>query len=250
VKPSRAWTILSVLGGMALLVLTSYWFIFLRAPESGTAQTGSSASEPPAQSSDPEAAPPSESLEGTPSSAPESSQPTGPADPHEGEAKAQENPAPGRTEIPGEPPPAPAETAPAAQPSPSAPRPSGGASAAGAGSFQDARQRLEAGEYAAAAKSWSRALAARADAGFTVQIAIVCQGDTLRKAANRTLGSTEFFVLPFMLGNRACYRMCWGDFDDLASAQAGSASVPRFFIEEGGQPIVISFRKALPAGGR
>ena len=250
VKPSRAWTMLSVLGGMALLALTSYWFIFLRAPRSGTVQTDSSASEPPAQASDQEAAPPSESLEGTPSSAPESSQPTGTEDPQKGEAKAQESPAPGPTEIPGESPPAPAGTAPAAQPSPSAPRQAGGASAAAAGSFQDARQRLEAGEYATAAKSWSKALAARADAGFTVQIAIVCQGDTLRKAANRTLGSTEFFVLPFALGNRACYRMCWGDFDDLASAQAGSASVPRFFIEEGGQPVVISFRKALPAEGR
>jgi len=83
-----------------------------------------------------------------------------------------------------------------------------------------------------------------------VQIAIVCQGDTLRKAASRTAGSSEFFVLPFPLGERACYRMCWGSFGDLASAQAARASIPRFFLDEGGQPVVISYRKALPAEGR
>ncbi|MCI0657517.1 MAG: DUF4388 domain-containing protein, partial [Acidobacteria bacterium] len=48
VKPSRPWAMASILGGFVLLGLTSYWFIFLRAPGAAPSETAS-APAPPAQ---------------------------------------------------------------------------------------------------------------------------------------------------------------------------------------------------------
>jgi len=252
VKPSRPWAAASILGGLCLLALTSYWFIFLRAPEAAQTETAS-APAPPAQ----EVTPGETTGDNSTTGAVEGGAIPGTPDSSAAADAAQSVPpeAP-----PSETPPSPpvaedtSGKAAAGQPdsgSPAAPSPEAvTASAAMPKGFRAARAQLDAGEHASSARSWAGAFGAEAARAFTIQIAIACQEETLGKAARRTSGSEPFFVLPFSLGGRPCYRLCWGLFDSLDAAQGSRSTVPSFFLAEGGQPVAVSLRKALPQEGR
>jgi uncharacterized protein DUF4388 len=225
VRPSRAWAMISVFGGLLLLALVSYWFVFLRTPAAAEeAPAASVAVENPPSSDDSSAAPaPAQTATDQPAS-----QPSAPPENVEKGASIEPPPA------------APPADKPPAQPS----------VAAMPGSFREARARLDAGEFASAARRWAAALGEDSATGFTLQIAIACRDDSLRKAAARTDPSGHFFVLPFALQERSCYRLCWGVYPSLEEAQADRGSLPGFFLEEGGHPVVVSLRRAIPPSGR
>jgi len=241
VKSSRPWATASILGGLVLLALTSYWFVFLRGPES----TPTEASSAPAS---PEQAAPSEDAAGEGAPAGGEVRGENPVEPES--SSAGEATAP----IVQEPPaltPEPVAPAPQTPEPPSAQTPSpGAASTPVPAGFRAARSRLDSGEYATAAQSWAGILGGEAARSFTIQVAIACQEESLKKAARRTRDSDPLFVLPFSLGGRPCYRLCWGIYETLDSAQSSRSALPSFFLEEGGQPVVVSLRKALPPEGR
>jgi septal ring-binding cell division protein DamX len=82
---------------------------------------------------------------------------------------------------------------------------------------------------------------------FTLQLAIACQEESVKKAARQTRGSVEFFVVPFPLQGKACYRLCWGAYPTLQLAQEAKSSVPESFRPEGVIPVVVSIKKLSPA---
>jgi septal ring-binding cell division protein DamX len=236
VRPSRDWTAVSIMVGLALLALASYWFVFLRGPAPGKtepahAQSVTEGLPPPEAEGErlPEY-PPSESE----APAPTSEKPVVRDDLPETGA---ENPSGSLVAV------AAAENL---QDSPDLSR---GESAVPS-AFGRARSLLDTGDYAGAAATWSEALRAEPLPNFTVQIAIACQDETLRRAGERTPGSEQFFLLPFALGGRPCYRLCWGTYSNLRTAQAEISSVPAFFLEEGGKPLAVNLQKALPPVGR
>jgi Domain of unknown function (DUF4388) len=225
IRPSRTWAMLSVFGGLLLLALASYWFVFLRTPAAAeeTPSESVAVENPRAAGDDAGAAAPA------PAPAQTADDEAQPSSPPEGVEKgASQEPLPEAT--PGTPPPQPSL---AVMP----------------GSFREARARLDAGEFAAAAREWAGALGEDSAAGFTLSIAIACRDDSLRKAAARTDPSSRFFVLPFALQERSCYRLCWGVYPSLEEAQSDRTSVPGFFLEEGGRPVVVSLRRAIPSSG-
>jgi septal ring-binding cell division protein DamX len=249
-EPSRPWTILSILSGLILLALVSYWFVFLRAPSTAGEATPSESSDASAAAGR-EATPPQASpLEdgAPPSAAPVESTPEQAAP----DTAAVEPP-------PAEPPPIRGEAReeqqqpsdrPAAAPHAVAPTP---APPAGGGeifspAWSKARSQMDAGEHAAAAQSWSQALRGEASS-FTLQIAIACQDESLRKAARGTRGTDPFFVTPFLLQGRPCYRLCYGVYGSIAKAEAAAGGIPSVLTEGGGHPVVISLRKVIPREG-
>jgi hypothetical protein len=165
----------------------------------------------------PPTAPPG--AEGTAGTLPAESLPTGSQVPHPPEAPAPEN-APGNS----------------------------GFSAAQR--FVAARRLLDRGEIAGAADAWRGVVGDESILGFTLQIAIACQEETIRRAAEKTRGSTRFFTVPFDLGGRPCYRLCWGGYRSEPEAQAAKAGVPEFFLAEGGRPMVVSLGKLGPGKER
>ena len=249
VKPSRPWAAASIIGGLCLLALTSYWFIFLRGPAKGSA---GAAPEPiPTQESAPvdgglEKSSTGESVPGsdaaTPSEVPaqESTSPAPEAQPPSDSSAAsgsltesQESNESARTG--GGP-----EAPPSRPPEPASPT----------SGFGAARAHFDAGEFSSAARGWAETLREGGASAFTLQIAIACQEGTLQKIAQRTEGSDRFFVLPFTLQGRSCYRLCWGTYASLETAQAARSTIPSFFLDEGGHPVVVSLQKSLPQEGR
>jgi septal ring-binding cell division protein DamX len=260
-KPSRPWATASVIGGICLLALTSVWFIFLRVPESDSTSPsapvpGAAAAQTRGEAAGKNAAP------GNPSSASEkaSEEPAArqsdQSSPPEPQAQGSETPAPPQeAQANSSPPSASPMTKPEAS-SPESPRAPGGEAAPAPGAASDAsgfsaaRAQLDAGSYAAAARGWAQIFRSKPAQAFTLQIAIACQEETLRKAARRTEGSDQFFVVPFTMQGKVCYRLCWGSFPTLDSAQSARSSVPSFFLEEGGHPIVVSLQKSIAPEGR
>src|SRR5262249_29251446 len=112
--------------------------------------------------------------------------------------------------------------------------------------FAEVRAKLDRGDYPGAADAGRAAIRDHALPGFTLQIAIACQPDSVRKAAKQSRGSSAFFIVPFSLSGRACYRLCWGNYSTLDEARTGKSSVPTEFLAEGGSPVVVSFAKLVP----
>ena len=79
---------------------------------------------------------------------------------------------------------------------------------------------------------------------------IACQEESVKKAGRRTRGSVEFFTVPFALQGKPCYRLCWGAYPTLEEARTAKSSVPGFFLQEGGSPVVVSLAKIAPADHR
>jgi hypothetical protein len=252
VRPSRPWATASILGGLCVLALTSYWFVFLRGPESTPLEAPAAAASPalsaPSEEATSEGSPADGSVQTEHSVQPEPSSTGDDTAPAVQEPPAQE---------PSLPPPATNDTpekvaaAPSSSQSPQPPTPAPQATSIPVpAGFRAARSRLDSGEYATAAQSWAGILAGEGRRSFTIQIAIACQEGSLKKAARRTSESDPLFVLPFSLGGRPCYRLCWGLYANLEAAQSSRSAVPSFFLEEGGQPVVVSLQKALPPEGR
>jgi len=254
--PARSaghWGILSVMAGIAILAATFAWFVFLKgspapagvspappetaatAPESGTAEAGPPPA--PAATQAGGAAGETESIltdEPSPAQSAGQAGPQATAPPSFAETKG---PSGAAVASPGEEEPAP----------PSAVEKISGVSPfAAADRFHEARSRLDAGDFAAAAGSWLETARQETKNAFTLQIAIACQEESVKKAARRTRGSVDFFVVPFSLEGRSCYRLCWGAYASQEEARAGKAAVPAFFLDEGGKPVVVSLGKLAP----
>jgi hypothetical protein len=277
VRSSGPWGIFSIIAGIAILAVAFAWFVFLRgspAPAGlSPAAQGEAEAVPPEQEAPPEAAPP-EAEAGTASGetpppagttadqiAPETGDPApeavekGSPDPVENTSTALPGPVSpvtsgvesgaGRADGETEPPPAsvPQE---ASSPGPAAKQVASAPPFAATGRFFEARAQLDAGDALAAASSWLEMVREETKNGFTVQIAIACQEESVKKAARHTRGSSDFFTVPFLLQGRSCYRFCWGAYSTEEEAQAGKSAVPAFFLSEGGKPVVVRLSKLTP----
>src|SRR5204862_1202611 len=99
-----------------------------------------------------------------------------------------------------------------------------------------ARSEIAAGHYREAAESFRKA--AGAGRGYALQLEIACQDSSIREGAGHAGSGGEYFVLPFTLKGRQCYRVLWGVYPDAAAARRAEASVPAFFrSQSGGRPL-------------
>jgi hypothetical protein len=246
-------SILSVLTGLVILASAFYWFVFLREPaaERDSAPPPPVVQEEKAPSADSDSASPEEGrpreVSPEPLAMPSSKAGSEPGPTQEGPPSVTA--AGAAKDVPPSHPDRspPVESPPQKLPSPpEAPAPSFSA----AGRFVEARGHLDQGKYRDAAAAWLATVQEEKSKRFTLQIAIACQEETLKTAAARTRGSVSFFAVPFDLGGKSCFRLCWGAYETVEQAQSDKNAVPSFFLNEGGKPVVVSLGKLLPTGDR
>lgn len=104
----------------------------------------------------------------------------------------------------------------------------------------DARALLEKGQFAEAASVYQAEMQKKRG-GFTINIEIACQPETVSKGFAAAGSSTDFMILPYNLKGRSCYRVIWGYYPDKASADAAFQSLPSFF-KQGASPQVAPWR--------
>jgi len=90
-----------------------------------------------------------------------------------------------------------------------------------------ARSRLGSSDFRGAAQAFQTAV--RGQRGYTLQLEIICQEQSIREGWSAAKGAKEYMVVPFSFKGRACYRALWGVYPSVAAARRGAASVPSFF---------------------
>ncbi len=108
-----------------------------------------------------------------------------------------------------------------------------------------ARVLLGRGALPEAAREFASSLRAGSRTRFSVQMLTACAPETVQKAVGAA-GAGELIVLPVTLNGRACYRLCWGVYDDRQRAEAALATIPAYFRQGGAKPRVSALAELLP----
>jgi hypothetical protein len=244
-RPRRSYG--KILGVAAVLLAVvgigaaAAWYFFLRPTEMIPVQPGPAAAAPrKPHAPQPTQTPAVQPATTSSTSAPTPVQTTSAESPAPVKVSEPQAPAPAAPAQPSSPTakPAPA-TAPAQAPPPAkAPPVPAFAPASGQG-----HQLLAAGKYPEAASAFL-ADWAKSSAGFTVEIEVACQADSVAKGVAAAGGSTEYAILPFDLKGRSCYLVVWGQYPDKAGADAALKGLPAFF-QTAAQPKVLPKAKVL-----
>jgi len=97
---------------------------------------------------------------------------------------------------------------------------------------QAGRERLLAGDYRAAARHFGKQVS-EGPGGYTVQLLMACQDDTVRRAVENGRSSPELFILSTTFQGRSCYRVYWGRYPSQKRAQeAMLRDIPSAFLRE------------------
>jgi septal ring-binding cell division protein DamX len=212
--------------GLTCILLTTVaaWFFLLRTP---TAPSGDIAPAPPpvtvAEAPTPAATVPTVEPTAEPAAAPTP----------ESTPSATPTPAPAATPVP--------TPTPAARPTPT-PRPT---PAAGPPPGGDARALLTQGALPDAARAFAAQMTPRASGRFSLQVLVACAPENVQKAV-AAVPAGELFILPVDVKGRACYRLCWGVYDNRPAAEAALSSLPAYFRQGGATPRLSPLAELLP----
>ncbi len=115
---------------------------------------------------------------------------------------------------------------------------------ADAGSLDEARARLRAGDLGPAARAFAASVRAAPRNTFSIQLLLACSPETIGKAVAQA-GAPELYIVPIRYRGRDCHRVCWGLYDGRARAESALRSVPPYFREGGAAPKVLSTSELL-----
>ena len=111
-------------------------------------------------------------------------------------------------------------------------------------------QQLDAGKLDRAAALFQRLVVDDAGQGFTLQLMIACEAETVRNVRAGAGGGGQLFILPFNFKGRSCYRPCWGVYPSREAAREALQTIPASFTAAGVSPIVISLARLSPPAKR
>ena len=129
--------------------------------------------------------------------------------------------------------PKPAPVAPATRPEIPKPTPPAEKSASptsSPASLQQARKLLEEGRFPEAAQAFRTALDP-VQGGYTIQVEVACQPETIQKGLAAAGSSDDYRILPYDLHGRSCFQVIWGHYPDRESADAALKAMPSFFLQ-------------------
>jgi septal ring-binding cell division protein DamX len=88
-------------------------------------------------------------------------------------------------------------------------------------------------------------MAAGARGRFSLQVLVACDPVNVQKAVD-AVPAEELFILPVNVKGRACYRLCWGVYDDRPAAEAALSGLPSYFRQGGAVPRLSTLAELLP----
>lgn len=124
------------------------------------------------------------------------------------------------------------------QPKPPEPKPA--PPPTGAASLEEGRRLMQDGQYSRAAQTFQKAMSSKRG-GFTINVEVACQDETIVKGLAAAGSDADFMILPYSLKGRPCYRVIWGHYPDRASAETALRGLPEFF-KLGASPQVAAWK--------
>jgi septal ring-binding cell division protein DamX len=81
--------------------------------------------------------------------------------------------------------------------------------------------------------------------GYTLQFAVNCEPKNVRSNLEALRSHQDFYLLTMLYQDRACFRLCWGFYDNEQQARS-ARDVPERLSSMTPTPKVISIAEALP----
>jgi septal ring-binding cell division protein DamX len=81
--------------------------------------------------------------------------------------------------------------------------------------------------------------------GYTLQFAVNCEAKNVRSNLDALRDHQDFYLLTMLYQDRACFRLCWGFYDNQEQARS-ARDVPERLRNMTPTPKVISIAEALP----
>jgi len=81
--------------------------------------------------------------------------------------------------------------------------------------------------------------------GYTLQFAVNCEAKNVRSNLEALRSHQDFYLLTMLYQDRACFRLCWGFYDNEQQARS-ARDVPDRLSGMTATPKVISIAEALP----
>jgi hypothetical protein len=113
--------------------------------------------------------------------------------------------------------------------------------------FVSAARRLDRGDVAGAARLFEEWIVSERHDRLSLQLMIACQDETVKAARSRAGTDGALFILPYALKDRACYRVCWGVYEDPQSARAAISAIPPALTGET-VPLVVPLSRLRRSG--
>jgi len=81
--------------------------------------------------------------------------------------------------------------------------------------------------------------------GYTLQFAVNCEAKNVRANLEALRSQQDFYLLTMLYQDRACFRLCWGFYDNEQQARS-ARDVPATLRSMSATPKAISIAEALP----
>jgi septal ring-binding cell division protein DamX len=81
--------------------------------------------------------------------------------------------------------------------------------------------------------------------GYTLQFAVNCEPKNVRANLEALRSRQDFYLLTMLYQDRACFRLCWGFYDNEQQARS-ARDVPDRLRSMTDSPKVLSIAEALP----
>ena len=108
----------------------------------------------------------------------------------------------------------------------------------------DEREALGGDELARRALDDQRRLATTADE-WTLQFMVTCKEETAERILDGTRGDRKLYLLPVLVEDRPCFRVCWDRYPSRERATSGSG-VPDTLIALNDNPVPRQIRGLVP----
>lgn len=102
---------------------------------------------------------------------------------------------------------------------------------------------MAAGNYSAAAVAWKEML--KGSAMYTISVEIACSRESITKIYNLDRKLEYLFILPKMVKNSSCFRVCWGQFPDLQTAKSKIGTLPQYYKNQSPVPEPVQLKTIL-----
>jgi len=94
------------------------------------------------------------------------------------------------------------------------------------------------GSYSVAADIWKKENKQN-NYKFTILLEVACMKISIKKAYRNIKIKDKFFLISRKIGNKSCFRVCWGKFRSKSDAADALSVLPKYFFKQESPPEVI-----------
>jgi hypothetical protein len=111
------------------------------------------------------------------------------------------------------------------------------------GGLKNIKALMDTGNYQAAALSWKESM--KGSTLYTLSVEIACSRESITKIYSFDPKLENLFVLPKMVKDKSCFRVCWGLFPDIQTAKNKISTLPAYYRNQTPAPEPVLLKTIL-----